>query len=129
MTLLSILGIGGRAAKHMPTVLTGARVTLEAQHRDRISGNVHGHTWIITAWVSAGGNAHYLQAELSKWSCQYDGKCLPDRIAWGEDMATDVAQHLSGEHWEPVRVNISREKEGLFAEWTNPPERGEGEKS
>lgn len=128
MTLRSILGIGGRGARRMPTVLTGARVTLEAQHRDRISGNVHGHTWLITAWVRSGGNAQYLQAELSKWSCQYEGKCLPDRIAWGEDMAADVARHLRGEHWEPVRVSISREKEGLFAEWATPDhtaERGE----
>lgn len=117
MTLLSILGIGGQGAKPTPTVLTGATAKLSAQHRDRLSGEVHGHTWAITAWVRAGGNALHLQDCLNKWACQYEGKCLPDRIAWGEDMAADVARFLRSEWWEPTKVFVGREKEGLFAEW------------
>lgn len=120
MTLLSILGIGGRAARHTPTVLTGAAVTLEASHRGRISGEVHRHCWRITAWVKAGGDALHLQAEMNKWACQYEGKCLPDRIAWAEDIATDVARYLQGLFWHPLRVVVSREKEGLWAEWKEP---------
>lgn len=103
----------------MPTVLTGARVSLTADHRERGTGRVHGHTWTITAWQTEGGNALWLQDSLNSWASQYEGGCLPDRIAWGEDMAADVARFLTSEFSEPTRVEVTREKEGLFAEWSS----------
>lgn len=119
MTLLSILGIGGRAAGHTQIDLrTGASVQLAAQHRDRLSGEIHAHKWTLTAWVRSGGDARHLKAGLSEWASQYEGKCLPDRIAWGEDMAVAVVQFLRGEGWEDVlSVSVAREEEGLFAEY------------
>lgn len=130
MTLLSILGIGGRAARHTPTVLTGATVILSADHRNQETGIVHAHTWKITAWVGrmrAGrfDNAIYLQKHMEAWRVRYSGKCLPDEIAWGENIAADVAgwlgQDVGRDEFVPMydvrAVLVERDEEGLSAAW------------
>lgn len=132
MTLLSILGIAGRAAK--PTqialnVLTAATVELRAEHRDKDSGKVHPHQWKITAWVGRRKwetvNATYLQKHMLDWTGRYNGTCLPDSIAWGEDIARDMAEWLSQdigrEGYLPLfnvhAVVVERPAEGLSAAW------------
>lgn len=129
MTLLSILGIGGRAARHMPTVLTAATVILSADHRNQETGDVHAHTWKITAWVARQNyktpNATYLQHWMEKWREPLSGKCLPDTIAWGENIAADMAewlgQNVSYEGDTPLfdvrAVLVERDEEGLSAAW------------
>ena len=129
MTLLSILGIGGRAAGHTLTGLsTGATVKLRAEHRDRVTGKVHSHTWQITALVDASRNrcptdATSVRRHLQRWVDQHSGTCLPDRIAWAEDMARDVEAHMEEdvgrEGYQPLfevrAIVIEREDEGLCA--------------
>lgn len=130
MTLLSILGIGGRAGRHMPTVLTGASVILSADHRNQDTGIVHAHTWKITAWVAPNrrgtfDNATYLQSWMETWRERHNGKCLPDKIAWGENIAADMAdwlrQDIGREEFRPLfdvrSVLVERDKEGLSAAW------------
>jgi len=133
MTLLSILttlGLGGAATQTSSKVLTGASGTLTAMHRDRSTGEVHQHIWEITVWVTAWQmqkqqDAKSVQRHLDKWTSNYSGKCLPDRIAWAEDMATHIADHFSIDIGREVycplfevrAVEISREKEGLKALW------------
>ena len=127
MTLLSILGIGGRAAKHTPTVLTGATVILSADHRNQETGEVHAHTWKITAWVAPQcrktPDATSLHHWLEKWREQHSGTCLPDRIAWGENIAGDVVEWLEGDAYGGVclfdvrAVLVERDEEGLSAAW------------
>lgn len=133
MTLLSILGIGGRAGRHTPTVLTGATVILSADHRNQDTGHVHPHKWKITAWVGpmrTGGfyNATYLKGCMAAWTELHSGKCLPDKIAWGENIAADMAEWLGRdigrEEFCPMfdvrAVLVERDKEGLAAAWFAP---------
>ncbi len=132
MTLLSILGIGGRAAK--PTqnawrVLTAATVELRAEHRDQHTGRVHPHQWKITAWVrqSRGQtiNSIYLQKTMLEWIERHNGTCLPDSMAWGEDIARDMAvwlgQGIGRDSIVPLfnvhAVLVERPAEGLSAAW------------
>lgn len=130
MTLLSILGIGGRAARHTPTVLTGATVILSADHRNQETGDVHAHTWKITAWIGPErtgcfNNAIYLQRDMEEWRERHSGKCLPDKIAWGEHIAADMADWLSRDigrdEYRPLfdvrAVLVERDEEGLSAAW------------
>ena len=127
MILLSSLGIGGRAAKHTPTVLTAATVILSADHRNQETGDVHAHTWKITAWVgperSKTPDATCLQHWMEKWREQHSGTCLPDRIAWGESIAADMVEWLQGNAYGGVRlfdvrtVLVERDEEGLSAAW------------
>jgi len=119
-----------RRPQPKPVSLTGARSTLTASHRSRDSGDVHQHTWAITVWVPSQlpwgpQNALNVQAHLETWIAQHSGKCLPDRIAWAEDMARNIAEHFSQDvgreeytpMFEPQAVEIFREKEGLLALW------------
>lgn len=113
----------------MPTVLTAATVILSADHRNQETGHVHAHTWKITAWVGPQfgriTNATYLQSSMEKWRNQHSGKCLPDKIAWGENIAADVAgwlaQDIGREEYCPMfdvrAVLVERDKEGLSAIW------------
>lgn len=131
MILLSILGIGGRAAKHTPTVLTAATVILSADHRNQETGDVHAHTWKITAWVGPQKwsrrieNATSLQMSMEQWRGRHSGKCLPDKIAWGENIAADMAewlgQDVGRDEFVPMydvrAVLVERDEEGLSAAW------------
>ena len=122
MTLRSRLGIGGRAGKRMPTVLTGVRSSLTAQHRSRDTGRVHEHTWAITVWVSGKPDAVRLREKLDKVLSSFSGRCLPDRLAWAEDLAPEIARDMACE-WDSYwvrEVGIAREKEGLLALWVSP---------
>lgn len=120
MTLLSILGIGGRAAKHTPIILTGATSSLTASHRSRDSGDVHEHTWNVTVWATGQPNAVRLREELDRVLSSFSGKCLPDRLAWAEDLAAEIARDMAcpWDSYAVVEVEIVRPKERLQARWT-----------
>lgn len=53
-----------------------------------------------------------LRYELSNWVCQYEGKCLPDYLARGEQLARAICLEL-----ECVRVEVRRHAEGIYAEY------------
>ena len=122
MTLLSILGIGGRAARPTQTVLSGVRSSLTAQHRSEW-GDVHEHTWEVTVWVRRNErnhpNAVRLREELDKVLSSFSGKCLPDRFAWAENLAPEIARLMACDYdtFDVVAVEIARNKEGLLAVW------------
>lgn len=127
MTLRSILAILGLGAKPTQTglrVLTGVSATLNATHRRRERGDVHPHTWDITVWVNPIGqvNAVHLRDDLNKWLSKFEGKCLPDNLAWAEDLAIAVAQGMTPDPsgydgWlgEVIAVDIRRDAERLLA--------------
>ena len=123
MTLLSILGIGGRGARHMPTVLSGVHSSLTATHRS-LEGNVHEHTWKVVVWVRTRKNGHpnavHLRNDLDKVLSSFSGKCLPDRLAWAENLAPEIARLMACDYdtYDVVAVEITREKERLCALWS-----------
>ena len=127
MTLRSILATVGLADKPMPTgskTLTGVSGELIARHRDRQSGEVHQHSWLITVWMSGENDARSIRLALDNWISRYEGKVLPDRIGWAEDMAGEIAACLtdhSGYHGYAGSVRevvIERPFERLLARWS-----------
>ena len=70
-------------------------------------------------------NAISLQAWMDKWRDRHSGKCLPDRIAWGENIAADMADWLSHDigrveycpRFDVRAVLVERDEEGLSAAW------------
>ena len=123
MTLLSILGIGGRDARPTQTVLSGVRSSLTATHRSE-TGHVHEHTWEVAVWVRSGDrritNAVHLRTELDKVLSTFSGNCLPDRLAWAENLAPEIARLMACNYdtYDVVGVEITRNKEGLCALWS-----------
>lgn len=105
-----------------PRKLTGARAILKAEHRDQVTGVVHGHEWEITAlWRWTGTSGEIRKRQLDKTIERLQGTCLPDRIAWAENLAEYVAENMSN-GWgagdsDCIMVEIARHKEGLFARW------------
>lgn len=104
--------------KAQSQTLTGVAATLAADHRSR-EGHVHGHTWDITVWfvahptLDAVAARHTLERALEP----HQGKCLPDRIAWGEPMAAWIATEIASDYRAPVQVDVSRVRERLYAKW------------
>ena len=106
--------IAGMVGAHMPTGLkanSGATVLLNASHRSA-AGHIHDHTWEITAIRPECHDAMLLRYELSSWVCQYEGKCLPDNLARGEQLARAICLEL-----ECIRVEVRRHAEGIYAEF------------
>lgn len=106
-------------------VLTGVRATLNAAHRKRATGEVHGHTWNVLLWfqsTSGQACAVHLRDDLVKYLARYEGRCLPDKLAWAEDLALAILRDMTpdpggydGRLGVVVAVEISREREGLLA--------------
>jgi hypothetical protein len=118
-----ILAMLGAVEKPTQTALrTGAKSTLRAEHRSRETGEVHLHFWQISVWTDRQVDAVMLKKQLDNWVSRFEGKCLPDRIAWGEDMAGEIMDCLTdhsgyfGYIANIDRVEIYRHNEGLYAE-------------
>jgi hypothetical protein len=106
--------IAGMVGAHMPTALkanSGATVILKASHRSA-AGNVHAHEWEITAICPEHYDAMILQYNLRNWLSPYEGNCLPDRLARGEQLAMAICIELGCS-----RVEVRRHAEGIYAEF------------
>lgn len=92
---------------------TGASAIVSAAHRDT-SGNLHGHTWEVTAWWREGEDGVKLQRDLEHYLTVFDHTVLGDDVAWGEALAKSILIGL-----KCVRVEVRRPLERLFAmaEW------------
>jgi len=98
----------------MSKVLIGVSGHFSAAHRDRDTGEIHGHTWHVLAKfnppcrVNSICHKAALDALLSHW----DHKMLPDDLAWAEDIARAVGCLVNC-----VEVQVSRPAEGFYAWW------------
>lgn len=90
-------------------VLTGASAVISAAHRAR-DGNLHGHTWEVTAWWAEGGDAVASQKTLQNYLKLFDHTVLGDDHAWGEALAKAVCLGLKCK-----KVEVRRPLEGLHA--------------
>ncbi len=90
-------------------VLTGAGAILSAAHRSR-NGQMHGHTWEVTAWWTGDPDATERQQALSKYLSIFDHQVLADGVAWAESLAKAILIGMDCE-----RVEISRPLERLYA--------------
>lgn len=93
--------------------LTGVGWHFSASHRDPLSGELHGHTWEVTAWWSAvpWRDARVLQETLKGVLIGFDHKTLPDQLHSGEALAFA----LMGLMTDCVGVDVSRPAERIFA--------------
>lgn len=107
-------------SKKLAPILSGVGAVLRAEHRNRTTGKVHGHEWEVRAWFYYDGT----DAEIRKYQLEealrpYQGTCLPDALAWAEQMVAWLAAVLNGGA-DCRRATISRHQEMLYAEWMEP---------
>lgn len=90
--------------------LTGVGTVISACHRggDDI---LHGHSYEVTAWFAAGGDALHLQARLRKAAEPFDHDELLDGLA--ENIAAELGRLLP----DAVQIDVSRPLERLYARW------------
>lgn len=95
-------------------VLTGVSGHFSAAHRDQETGEIHGHTWLVTAWFKTPhrSDARCLKAALDAMLTVWDHTLLPDDLVWGEDIARAI-----GVLANVVEVEVSRPTEGFHARW------------
>lgn len=93
---------------------TGVGWHLSAAHRDRLSGQVHGHTWFVIAWhiCQDRNDAVILQMHLKTLLASFDHTVLPDELAMAEDFAAMV---LKLSQPSCVEVEIRRGEDRLYA--------------
>lgn len=89
--------------------LTGVGAVLSAAHRNS-DGELHGHTWEITAWFDEGRCAVELQQELVDYLKVFDHQVLGDEIAWGEALGKCLILGLGC-----AKVEVSRPLERIYA--------------
>ena len=94
-------------------MLTGISGHFSAAHKSP-EGQWHGHTWYVTAWFKNANrlDARIMQASVKTMLARYDHTELPDNLAWGEDIAREIATLVNC-----VEVEISRPAEGIHAKW------------
>lgn len=116
------MGIFGGKSRTYVSVVSGVRGSFTGQHRSR-SGCVHEHTWEVTVWFKGRNNevvdATHVKKQLDDLLSGYSGKCLPDRIAWAEHLAGEIASSMYC-RWDGyfvTGVDVVRHKEGLLVEW------------
>lgn len=90
-------------------ILTGAGAILSAAHRSK-DGQMHGHTWEITAWWRDQPDAVEKQRELNEYLSVFDHTVLADGVAWAESLAKSIVFGMGC-----ARVEISRPGERLYA--------------
>lgn len=93
---------------------TGVGGYFSAAHTDKETGKLHGHTWEVVAWFVSEKNANKLKEQLNYALLSFDHSCLPDGMAWGEDIAEYIIDCLPG----CVEVTVSRNSERIFAKAT-----------
>lgn len=116
------MGIFSKEPRPYVSIVSGVRGSLTAQHRSR-SGHVHEHTWEITVWFKGKDreivDATHVKQQLDDLLLSYSGKCLPDRIAWAEHLAGEIASSMYCQ-WDShfvTGVDVLRHKEGLLVQW------------
>lgn len=115
--------IGFFRSKREHRRLTGVGAVLSAAHRDQTTGQVHGHTWEITAWFRYKGTDQAVRKHvLDLVVGRLDHTCLPDKIAWGEALAEHIWYGVNTEYscygdgpWDCVAVDVNRPSERIFA--------------
>ena len=94
-------------------MLTGVAGHFSATHKSP-EGKWHGHTWYVKAWFRNKHrlDARIMQASLNTMLARYDHSELPDNLAWGEDIAREIATLVNC-----VEVEVGRPAEGIYANW------------
>jgi hypothetical protein len=94
-------------------MLTGVAGHFSATHKSP-EGKWHGHTWYVKAWFRNKHrlDARVMQASLNTMLARYDHSELPEHLAWGEDIAREIATLVNC-----VEVEVSRPAEGIYAHW------------
>ena len=93
--------------------LTGVGDIFSAAHQPPEGGDVHGHSYEVTAWFAAGEDARLLQARLAAVLEPLDHTVLAAELASGEAIAEQIGRNLAGCR----QVDVSRPLERIYARW------------
>jgi 6-pyruvoyl-tetrahydropterin synthase len=105
----------------MGSLTTGVGGVISASHRDQRTGQLHGHSWEVTAWFKYDGtNEGTRRHTLDDVIKGLDHKILPDSLAWGEKLAEHIGESINRELERKVcvEVDIGRPLERIYAKWT-----------
>lgn len=92
--------------------LTGVGCVFSAAHQPPEGGELHGHSYQVTAWFAAGEDARVLQARLSGIVAELDHKVLAPELGSGEAIAEQIGKRLGC-----VEVEVARPLERIYARW------------
>lgn len=84
--------------------MTGARAILKADHRDQISGEVHGHEWEITAWWRWTGAS----AEVRKHQLEETIKAIRANACQIVSLGLRTSRNTSSTTWKTVGRSATR---------------------
>ena len=94
-------------------ILIGVRCVVSAAHRNP-EGQLHGHSWHVTAWFPAGDDALVLQDRLRRACEPFDHADLCHDLARSEALAEAIADALP----DAVQIDADRPLEGIFVRYT-----------
>lgn len=92
-------------------VETGVGFLLSCAHRDKKTGEMHGHTYEVTCWYRHIGDDAEQLRDFCKFACRdLDHSVLPEDLAWAEQLATEVKRRTGASE-----VIVARPLERLYA--------------
>lgn len=92
---------------------SGVRGVVSVSHRERGTGQIHGHSYTVIAWFPFTSDVVLHQRRLNEELRRYDHTMLPDSIAWAEDLAEQILATLA--EYGCYAVDVNREAEGFYA--------------
>lgn len=96
--------------------LTGVGCIISAAHSDKKTGQMHGHSYEITAWYNGDTrDAVATQRHLQGICMSLDHTVLPPDLAWGEELAQTILRCVGP---PCVEVEVRRPLERLYAKAT-----------
>lgn len=90
----ALAGLKSRDADIEVETLTGVTGVLSCAHppvnAEIFGGEIHGHSYEVTAWFTEGGDVRVYQAALDSMLKQWDHKTLPPELATAEAISRAV---------------------------------------
>lgn len=88
----------------------GVGFLLCVTHADKVTGNLHGHTYEAVCWFNREGHeAEKLRTHCQRLCADLDHSVLPPELAWAEDLGDEVKRRTNA-----ASVDINRPLERLY---------------
>lgn len=88
----------------------GVGFLLCVSHRDKVTGQLHGHTYEAVCWFEGGHEAEKLRAHCELLCADLDHTVLPPELAWAEDLRAEVKRRTNA-----IEVELRRPLERIYA--------------
>lgn len=88
----------------------GVGFLLCVSHRDKVTGELHGHTYEAVCWFPGGVEAEKLRGDCERLCADLDHSILPPELAWAEDLIAEIKRRTNA-----LGVELRRPLERLYA--------------